>query len=87
MLNFAESGHPLVRATSALERGELKGKGKRSDIHSLNSSDDTIELICRTIISVNQFSVYGAVADLCRKAARCDWESGINGCTDRISYC
>ena len=32
MLNFDESGHPLFRATSALERGELrsKEKGKKS---------------------------------------------------------
>ena len=28
MLNFAESGHPVFRATSALERGESKSKGK-----------------------------------------------------------
>ena len=32
MHNFAESGHPVLRATSALERGELKSKvkGKKS---------------------------------------------------------
>ena len=34
MLNFAESGHPIFRATSALERGDLKIKEK-SEIHSL----------------------------------------------------
>ena len=28
MLNFAESGHPVFRASSALERGELKSKEK-----------------------------------------------------------
>ena len=28
MLNFAESGHPVFRATSALERGELKKQRK-----------------------------------------------------------
>ena len=49
MLNFAESGHP--------------GKGKRS-IH-FNDSEETIELILRTIISVNQLSIYGAETDLC----------------------
>ena len=27
VLNFAESGHPVFRATSALERGEFKSKG------------------------------------------------------------
>ena len=66
MLNFAESGHPVYRDSSALERRELKTKGKRERnpfIH-FNISDDTIELILRTTISVNQLSVYGAVADL-----------------------
>ena len=29
MLNFAESGHPVFRATSALDRGELKKQRKR----------------------------------------------------------
>ena len=53
LLNFAESGHPVFRATSALETGESgsKGKGKKS-VH-FNSSEETIELILRTLISVN----------------------------------
>ena len=28
MLNFAESSHPVFRATSAMERGELRSKEK-----------------------------------------------------------
>ena len=28
MLNFSESGHPVFRSSSALERGDLKRKGK-----------------------------------------------------------
>ena len=67
MFNFAESGHPIFRVTSALERGELKGRGKGVKTIHFNGSSDTIELILRTIISVNQLSVYGAVADLCRE--------------------
>ena len=70
MLNFAESGHPVFRASSALERGELKSTGKGvKTIHS-DGSDEAIELILRTVISVNQLSVYGAVADLCGESAR-----------------
>ena len=57
MLNIAESGHPIFRATSALERGELwsKEKGKQS-IH-FNDSEENIELILRTVISANQLSI------------------------------
>ena len=54
MLNFAESGHPVFRASSALERGEWKSKGKGNKSIHFNGSDETIELILRTIISVNQ---------------------------------
>ena len=48
MLNFPESGHPKFRATVALERGELKSKGKGVKSIHFNGSDDTIELILRT---------------------------------------
>ena len=65
MLNFAESGHPVFRAGSASERGELKSKGKGVKSIHFNGSADTIELILRTAISVNQLSIYGAVTDLC----------------------
>ena len=62
MLNFAESGHPTFRGTSASGRGELKSQRERNEIHSLQRNDETIWLILRT---VSQLSVYGAVADMC----------------------
>ena len=58
-----------ICATSALERGELKSKGKGWKSIHFNGSDETIEFILRTGISVNQLSVYGAVADLCGELA------------------
>ena len=71
MKNFSESGHPDFRGSSAFDRGDLKSKGKgRSTVHS-NSSDGTIEVILRTTISVNQLSIYGAIADVCGELA---WE-------------
>ena len=70
VLNFAQSGHPVFRVTSALERGELKSKGKEVKSIHINGCDDIIELILRTTISVNQLSVYGAAADLCGELAR-----------------
>ena len=70
MLNFAESGHPKFRGTSAVERAELRSckKGKKS-IH-VNGSEETIELLLRTIVSVNQLSICGAVADLCKELSK-----------------
>ena len=67
MANFSESGHPIFRASSASERGELRSKehGKKST--QLNGSDENIELLLRTVISSNQLSIYGAVADLCNE--------------------
>ena len=37
----------------------------------LNGSDDTVELILRTVLSVNQLSVHGALAEMCEELA---WE-------------
>ena len=63
----SESGHPIFRATSALERGTLKsnGGGKLS-IHFCGDYDN-VELLFRTIVSANQLSIYGAVADRCEE--------------------
>ena len=61
--NLIESGHPIFRATSALERGTLKKRWKI--IHIFCGVDDNVELIFRCMVSVNQFSIWEAVADLC----------------------
>ena len=58
MLEFAESGHPIFRATSPLSRGRLKSKGHgKLSIHYC-ADLETIETIFRIIISVNQLSLY-----------------------------
>ena len=67
LLEFAESGHPTFRATTPLSRGILKstGRGKLS-IH-FAADGDTIDTIYRIVLSVNQLSVYGAVATVCEE--------------------
>ena len=67
LLEFAESGHPTFRATTPLFKGILKsnGRGKLS-IH-FAADQDTIDTIYRIILSVNQFSVVGAVAVVCEE--------------------
>ena len=67
MKNFSESGHPVFRASSAFERGELRSKGHGKKPFHFNGSDENIELLLRTVISANQLSTYKAVADLCNE--------------------
>ena len=65
LLEFAESGHPTFRATTPLSRGTLKSKGHgKLSIH-FTADYPTIETIFRIIISVNQLSIYVAVATFC----------------------
>ena len=69
MINLSESGHPVSRVSIAFERRDLKSKGKgKLSIH-FNGSDETVEVILRKVISVNQLSVYGAVAEMCDELA------------------
>ena len=65
LLEFAESGHPIFRATTPLSRGILKSKGHgKLSIHFI-ADYPTIETVFRIIISANQLSIYGAVANIC----------------------
>ena len=62
-----ESGHPIFRATTPLSRGQLKSKGKGKVSIHFSADTDTIDTIYRIILSVNQLSVYGAVAAICEE--------------------
>ena len=67
LLEVAESGHPFFRATTPLSRGILKSKGHgKLSIH-FTADCPTIETIFRIIISANQLSIYGAVANICEE--------------------
>ena len=65
LLLFAESGHPIFRSMTPLSRGKLKSKGKGKVSIHFTADQDTIDTIYRIILSVNQLSVYGAVAAIC----------------------
>ena len=76
MIKFGESGHPVCRATSPFSRGTLKSKGSgKLSIH-ICADGDTIETVFRTIISVNQLSIYGAVSDVCDEYRACQARTG-----------
>ena len=67
LLEFAESGQPIFRATTPLSRGNLKSKGHgKLSIH-FTADYPTIETVFRIIISANQLSIYGAVTNICEE--------------------
>ena len=67
LLELAESGHPIFRATTPLSRGILKSKGHKKLSTHFTADNPTIETVFRIIISANQLSIYGAVANICEE--------------------
>ena len=64
LVEFAESGCPIFRARSPLSRCRLKSKGHgKLSIHYA-ADLETIKTVFRTFISVNQPSLYGAIAEI-----------------------
>ena len=64
--------HLVLRGTSLLSRGPLKSNGGgKTSIH-FNAEPDTAELLLRSVVSVYQFSFYGAVADWCEELSQRD---------------
>ena len=76
MIRFGDSGHPVFRATSPLSRRTLQSKGGGKLAMHFCADGDTIETVFRTIISVNQLSIYGAVSDLCDEYSVCQARTG-----------
>ena len=71
MINFSECGHPVFRGSSAFERGDWNSKRKGKLSTHFCGDDEPAEVVLCAIISVNQLSVYGALADMCEELA---WE-------------
>ena len=69
---------PVFRGSSASERGDLKSKAKGELSFHFCGDDKTVEVVLRTIISVNQLSVYGAAAEMCEELA-----CRISDCSER----
>ena len=76
LLEFAKSGCPIFRATTPLSRSKLKSKGHgKLSIH-FAADQETIETIFRIIVSANQLSLYGAVANMCEECESLHDRSG-----------
>ena len=76
MIVFGESKHPVFRATSPFSRGTVKSKGVGKLLIHFCADEGTIETVFRTIISLNQLSIYGAVADSCEECKSCHVRTG-----------
>ena len=67
LVEFAESGCPIFRATTSLSRCTPKSKGHgKLSIH-FAADQETIETIFRIIVSANQLNLNGAVANMCEE--------------------
>ena len=76
MIKFSGSGHPVFRSTCPLSRGVLKSKGGgKLSIHFC-ADGETVGTVFRTIISLNQLSIYGAVSDMCEECDTCHDRTG-----------
>ena len=76
LVEFAESGCPIFRATTPLSRGKLKSKGHgKLSIH-FAADQETIETIFRIIVSANQLSLDGPVANMCEECESLHDRSG-----------
>ena len=65
--NSQKAGCPIFRATSPLSRGRFrrKGHGKLSIHYAADL--ETVETNFQMIVSANQLSLYGAVAEICEE--------------------
>ena len=76
LLEFAESGCPIFRATTPLSRCKLRSKGHgKLSIHYC-ADQETIETIFRISVSANQLSLHGAVANMCEECESLHDRSG-----------
>ena len=67
LLEFAESGCPIFRATSPLSRGQLRSKGHGKLSIRCAADLEMSETFFRIMVSANQLSLYGAIAEMCEE--------------------
>ena len=66
-IKFRESGHPVFRSTSPLSRGMLRSEGGGQLSIHFCANGVRLKLVSRAFVSVYQFSLYGAVAEMCEE--------------------
>ena len=76
LVEFAEIGCPIFRATTPLSRCKLKSKGHGKVSILFTADYSTIETIFHIIISATQLSLYEAVANMCEECESLHDRSG-----------
>ena len=76
LLEFAESGHPIFHATTHCPGKSSKAKDTENCRFTLLQTKKQLRLFVRIIISANQLSIYGAVANMCEKCESLHDRSG-----------
>ena len=67
LLEFAESGCPIILLRLYCPEVNLKTKDMVNCRFIFGATQETIETIFRMIVSANQLSLYGAVANMCEE--------------------
>ena len=55
--SHTESCHPIIRASSAFERGDLRSNGHGKKSTQFNENKGNIELLLRTVISTEPLQI------------------------------
>ena len=76
LVELAEGKCPIFRATTPLSRGKLKSNGHGKVSIHFAATQATIETVFRIIVSANQLSLYGAVANMCEECESLHDRSG-----------
>ena len=68
LVEFAESGCPIIRATSPLSRGQLKSKGRGTLLIHCAADLETVETIFRIIVLLQTSSIFTEQSRRCVKS-------------------
>ena len=71
MIKFSEADTRFSETRVHCPEERSKAQEVENYLYTSGADGDTIETVFRTIISVNQLSIYGAVSDLCDEYSAC----------------
>ena len=79
--------HPVFRAASPLSRGTLESKGLGRCRYTIAPTLERLKMFFRTIVSVNQLSIFGAVSNLYEECKTCHVRTRRSFWLDNLTHC